>query len=233
MITETSTTQQRSTIGVGVLARLNGSRRLCALLLIHLFLLLAAAHSVPAQSSQQFDVKTITNDVKNRYKLNAHDVRAIQPLIDSENKKVVKIYARFCSNEPEYSARVWMQFVEERLSFESGLSTRLTAKQKEALRSARSRMERRVVGYIVNDYVGFLSQVLELSDFEFNDVHNVFESESGRKLWAISDYLNNPTRLEKALDEISNETDAKLRRILSPDQWQSYLELTNSFTLIA
>ncbi len=209
-----------------------GFQTIYTLVLMHV-LIFGLGQAATAQRNDLFDVKKITNDVKSRFNLSSRDVKAIQPVIDSENKKVFKIYTRFSGDEPEYSPRVWRQIVEDRMGFESGLGADLTSKQREAVRSARSRMEKRVVDYLVYDYVNYLSQLLELTEFEFNDVNDVFQSESETKRRLITPHIQSPARLQKEIDKVTDETEKKLRRILSPDQWRDYLEFTSSFKLIA
>ncbi len=116
-------------------------RTLCSASIV-LLILLAFPKVSFSQRNELFDVKKITNDIKRMYNLSTHDVRRIQPVINQENKKVVKIYARFCGDEPEYSARMWAQIVEDRMTFESELRSDFTAKQIEAMRFVQARMEK-------------------------------------------------------------------------------------------
>jgi hypothetical protein len=193
---------------------------------------------VPARAQSQrnelFDTQRITTDIKRRFHLSSREVKQIEPVIAQENKKVAKIYVRFCGDEPEYSPRVWRQVVDDRMSFESTLGGAvLTVKQKEAVRSARAKMEKRILDYLIVDYVTFLSQFLELTEFEYNDVNTIFESESEKKRHLVIDHLDNPALLAKEIDRVSDETEFRLRSVLTPDQWRQYKELENTQDLVA
>jgi len=199
-------------------------------LALGVFVIPMAAQS---QRNELFDTQRITSDIKRRFHLSSSDVKQIEPVIAQENKKVAKIYVRFCGDEPEYSSRVWRQIVDDRMSFESSLSSSLTIKQKEALRSARAKMEKRIVDYLVVDYVTFLSQLLELSDFEFSDVNDIFESESEKKRRLITDHLGNPGLLAREIERVTDETEFRLKSVLSPEQWRQYNELESTQDLVA
>jgi len=199
-------------------------------LALGVFVIPMAAQS---QRNELFDTQRITSDIKRRFHLSSSDVKQIEPVIAQENKKVAKIYVRFCGDEPEYSSRVWRQIVDDRMSFESSLSSSLTMKQKEALRSARAKMEKRIVDYLVVDYVTFLSQLLELSDFEFSDVNDIFESESEKKRRLITDHLGNPGLLAREIERVTDETEFRLKSVLSPEQWRQYNELESTQDLVA
>ena len=199
-------------------------------LLVLFFLILF--QSVAAQKNGMFEVTRITRDVSSRFSLNRRDAKTIEPLIKEENFRTVELYSRFGGEEAEYSSRVWRQLVDDRLRFESKITTGLTMKQVKAIRSARARLEERLLRYLVEDYLAFLSEVLSFSDFEYNDVAKLFESDAHKKLLLISAHISEPAVIIKELDRVSRETDAALRKSMSSEQWNGFRKLTDGQELV-
>jgi hypothetical protein len=185
------------------------------------------------QNANLFEVKNLTSDIKHRFHLSPRDVKAIERLIDKENRSIVKIYARFSGSEPEYSTRLWRLVIDDRLAFESGIEPALTKVQKGALRSARARMESRLLEYLVRDYVGFLSQLLELDDLESDDVADLYNADVAKRCRLLVTHSSNPAMLQKEMENLTHETERKLRKILSEEHWKYYRELTEPIKAIA
>src|SRR5688572_10277688 len=93
----------------------------CAMALLVVVVLLAAPRPGLSQNHNMFEVKKLKVEIKNRFHLTVRDLKTIEPIIDNENRKFMKIYARFSGDEPEYSIRVWRQLVDDRLGFEKGM----------------------------------------------------------------------------------------------------------------
>jgi hypothetical protein len=213
--------QRSSAKGRRILPRSSFLIRASFLILI-LFLL--PRESYP-QRNEVFGVTNLINDVKKRFKLSALDVKSIKPLINEENKNVLQIYVRFSGDEPEYSRRVWREMIERRRDFEAGIRPDLTKRQRAALRAARTGMERRILNYLVDDYVSFLARFLDLNEWEFEDVQDLFESESKRTYQVMTDYLSDPGLLQMEIERITEETDSRMQKILTGEKWRDYRTL--------
>jgi hypothetical protein len=202
-----------------------------SLLLLGLTLLISF-HSVSAQRSGMFEVTRIEREVKSRFSLSRRDAKAIEPFLKEENFRTVELYSRVGGEEPEYSGRVWRQVVDDRLRFESKVATGFTVKQVKAIRSARSRLEERLLRYLIEDYLAFLSEILLFGDLEYNDVAKLLESEADKKLILVSAHISEPSVLIKALDSVTRETETGLRKAMSPEQWHGFRKLTDGQELI-
>ena len=185
-------------------------------------LLLAAPANVSAQDGDFFNVSTIMRDVKSQYKLNRTDLRRIAPLVENENFDVLMIYVRFGGNEPDYSRAVWHDVVSRRTDFEARLDGKLTARQRSALRSARTALERRVLEFLIDDYLFFVSDILELDGLELEAVEHLFNKEIRKKHTLILKNLRWPALLQLELEKAGTETDTWLTRILTPEQIRIY-----------
>lgn len=192
-------------------------------LLLLLFILPQKAYF--QKSNNVFAVSRVISDVKKRYKLNSQDVTKIKPLINRENNDIIQLYARFSTEEPEYSHRLWQEMIVQRRDFETR-KVILTKRQKVALRAARTGMEKRLLNYLVGDYVNFLGQLLNLGEFEFNDVQDIFETDKDKKYGLATNYLFNSVLLQKELEIVSEETERAMRKILSNEQWRDYRSLS-------
>ncbi len=200
---------------------------------ILLFLLLVLPETVHLQRNDPFAIRDITLDIRKQFNLSVSELKTIKPLIDQESRNVVRVYSRFSGDQPEYSNRVWMQIVEGRQQFEFGIQGDLTSRQRHALRAVRSHLEARILDDLLQDYMHFLGDFLELGEFEYKDVDRLLQAECQRKRWLVSSYLTNPPRLQQELGAVTDETDRGLRAILSDVQWRYYLELVDPAKLVA
>ena len=196
-------------------------------LMVFIFLPIAflTPSSGNAQNNHLFAVNPIIRDVKAQLRLNVQDVRLVAPLIEQENRDVLLIYARFDSDEPEYSPALWKEVVNRRLEFESRSGTNLTNRQKAALRIARTALERRVLGILVDDYIYFLVDALELTDLQTEGVDYLLKIDCRKKHRSIINHYMSPAFLEAEIKMIDGDTDTKMRDILSPVQLRIYHSL--------
>ena len=178
------------------------------------------------QSSGFFAVKRIIEIVQKRFKLNKKELADISPLIKQENIDVLSIYVRYGGDEPEYSAALWQEIISRRIEFENRVDIKLNNRQKVALRAARTALEDRVLGSVVDDFVFSLGQFLELNSFETEAVQNILCSEYKRKHRLILKELARRSLLERELETISEETEECLKNILSADQFRDYKSLS-------
>lgn len=210
-----------------VLARVGYS--LAALCCLVLFLP-QASHS---QRNDILEVKALKSEIRTRFSLSERDLVRIEPLIDQEGRKLLRMYVRFSGDEPEYSSRVWDQVIEDRTSFDLSLAPTLSRRQKEAVRSARYRMEKKVLRYLVDDYMNLLGQILDLNDFQSSEMSDLFESDCTRRTQLISLRLGDVPRLQRELEYVGETTEVSLKRILTAEQWRMYGKLKENSTPVA
>ena len=196
-------------------------------------LLLCMPHSTFSQRNDLLEVKALKSEIRSLFSLNDNDLVRIGPLIDQEGRKLVKMYVRFSGEDPEYSSRVWDQVIEDRSTFEQSLVNTLSRRQKVALKSARARMEKKVLGYLVDDYLNLLVQILDLSDFQSTEIADLFDSDFTKKTQLIALRLGDVPRLQKELEYVSDTTEQSLKRILTADQWRMFCQLKENSTPVA
>lgn len=211
-------------------------RYIKAKLMVSVFLLagLLTPSTGYAQNNRLFAVQSIIRDVKTQLKLTTEDLRQVGPLIEQENMDVLLIYARFDDDEPEYSPALWQDIIDRRTVFESRLRPSLTHRQKAALRIARAALERRILGILVDDYIFYLSDTLELSDLQVEGLDYLLRIDSRKKHRLIIYHHADPAFLQAEVKKVDEETESKIRNILSPVQLRLYhsLRLAN-FDLIS
>ena len=192
-------------------------------------ILIALTLVVPAISHAQkgdfFNVSSIMREVKNQFKLNRTDLRRLGPLVENENFDVLMIYVRFGGNEPEYSRAIWNDVTTRRSDFERRLERSLTVRQRSALRTARTALERRVLEFLIDDYVFFVSDILELDGLELEAIEHLFDKEIRQKHKLVLKNLKEPTRLQFELEKVSLETETWIAKILTPEQLRIYRTL--------
>jgi hypothetical protein len=94
-------------------------------------------------------------------------------------------------------------------------------------------MEKKVLGYLVGDYMNLLVQTLDLSDFQSSEISELFESDCTKKTQLISLRLSDVPRLQKELEFASEMTEISLKRIMTVDQWRTYCRLKENSTPVA
>jgi len=177
-----------------------------------------------------FDIGSVVQDVKTRYNLSKMDVSRIRPMIERENEDVIVMYTRFEGSSSTYSATLWREVIRRRSDFESRLDANLTARGKTAVRAARTEMEERLFGVLVDEYIYFLDESLELNPFQFAIVDDLFKKEYRTKHRMIVKHLNDAALLERELDSASDSTNAEMERILLPTQIRCYRALLSPGT---
>jgi hypothetical protein len=196
-------------------------------------LMLLFPQDASSQRTDILEVKALKSEIRTRFSLSERDLVRIEPWIDQEGKKLIRMYVRFSGDEAEYSSRVWDQVIEDRASFELSLAPTLSRRQKEAVRSARSRMEKKVLRYLVDDYLNLLGQLLDLSDFQSSEIADLMDSDSTKKTQLIALRLGDVPHLQKELEYVTQTTELSLKRILTSDQWRMFLQLKENSTPVA
>jgi hypothetical protein len=187
-----------------------------------LVLLIFVAGTSHAQKADFFNVSSIMRDVKSEFKLNRGDVRRLGPMIENENFDVLMIYVRFGGAEPEYSRAIWRDVISRRTEFESRLDPKLTTTQRSALRSARTALERRVLEFLIQDYLSLVSSILGLDGLELEAMEHLFDKEIQRKHRLVFNNLRKTSFLQSELEKVSLETESWLAKILTPEQLRIY-----------
>lgn len=200
--------------------------RLNTLSLIVFALLTSCFLPLAARSNDDFGLSTVIRDVKKRFKLSVRDVECIRPILNIENTGVLKMYIRFSQPEPDYSDRVWRELIVNRSTFESALRPYLSKRQDSALRAARAELEKRILDYLVQDFVEFLGEILYLDALEFSEVRWILEKENKRKYQLIHNHLSDPTRLTAEMEKITRATRLEMETILSDEQLRTFRALT-------
>src|SRR5438552_6745096 len=95
-----------------VSSRLNDASRtpisLPTFMLIAFFsLVLFFPVTASAQRNDILEVKVLKNEIRNRFSLTERELSRIEPMIDTEGRKLIRMYVRFSGDVPEYSSRVW------------------------------------------------------------------------------------------------------------------------------
>jgi len=94
-------------------------------------------------------------------------------------------------------------------------------------------MEKKVLRYLVDDYLNLLGQLLDLSDFQSSEIADLMDSDSTKKTQLIALRLGDVPRLQKELDYVTQTTELSLKRILTSDQWRMFLQLKENSTPVA
>src|SRR5690242_16128752 len=74
------------------------------LLVAFLFFLLSMPPTASAQRNDILEVKAVKSEIRTRFSLSERDLVRIEPWIDQEGRKLIKMYVRFNGDEPEYSS---------------------------------------------------------------------------------------------------------------------------------
>jgi hypothetical protein len=228
-LNEIKLTRNRREIGGAIFERFCRASTLLPILLILLFISINAF----AQTHAVYNVQPIIKDVKSKYGLTTQDLNRLIPLIKQENFEILTIYATFGDSENSYSPKLWIEIIDRRCEFDARIKGKLTKRQESALRTVRTEMEEQILNDLVEQYITFLSDYLELEPFQFDRINDLFFKEYKRKHRLITKNLSNIDYLQTELDSISRETESEIERILTPMQFRQYLTLSAQDEFIA
>ena len=181
-------------------------------------LLLLGANSANSQGPDILGVRGLMPRLKKTYKLTTADVASLAPLIRQENVEMLILYLRFSKDPPEYSDRVWMQIIELRGRSDTNWATGLTGRHRSALVAASRVLERRMLTILVEDYVDFMAENLDLDDWQFDEVTKAFVWDRKQRQAAVNKNIANLPVLHREFAAIAAQTEWSLGRIMTPEQ---------------
>ena len=184
---------------------------------------LLAAH---AQSSEWSSSATLESRLKRAYKLTSNDLQRIRPLINRESESVAQTYGRYSGDRyrPSFLS-LWDAIRANRWDFEAGLPADLTARQKNALRAARTEFESRSLNLWLEDYLEFLADVLDFDRIQMSCTLTIFGIETEKRLRLIVNETEKSVRMNDEWQLITNVREEELKKILDLDQIRAYLSL--------
>lgn len=188
------------------------------------FALLLTVH---AQLEGLFDTRAVEQTMKQDFRLSSRDMKVLRPFIIGESKSMLQILSECKDRCEESYMRLWNKVLASRREFESSRLNGLAPRQQTALRAVRLKFEKMVLEQLVDDYTDQLGDYLELDWIQVNLVAKVFAAEYRKRLKLLEGTASNNAEIDLKWRAITNERDKRLELILSPQQWQDYLELTN------
>jgi len=198
-----------------------GKQCTLAVLFFVLLLFFGACPARP-QGHDLLGVRGVLPRLKKTYKLTSTDIQNLTPLVRQQNLEMLTLYFRFSKDPPEYSQRVWIQIIELRHQFDSSQSTGLSIRRRSALLAANRMLEGRMLTILVEDYVEFLAELLELDDWQFDEVSDAFEWDRKQKQSAVNRHSADLPALFRELAALTAHTEWNIRRILTPDQFREF-----------
>jgi hypothetical protein len=193
-----------------------------------ILLLVIAPPNLYPQAMLFSNVKDVVKDVQRQFRLNSEEIQELKPLILEENADVFRIYSRYGLRDPEFSTEIWREIIQRRMDFEKRLGARLSGRQKAALRSVRTMLEGRVIGFWAEDYAMFLGEFLELEALEAELIQFILSEEYAERHRLIVKHIGHPVILQQKMENVYWETERKLKLILSPAQFRDYRTLVET-----
>ena len=197
-------------------------------LVLAIFVSLTSAFFVAAhaQAGEWSNSPTLESRLKRAYKLTSSDLQRLRPLISRESENVAETYGRYSAEKYRQSfLSLWDGIRANRWEFEAGLPADLTARQKKALRAARTEFESRSVNIWLEDYLEFLAEVLELDRLQMSCTMTIFGIETEKRLRVIVKETEKSVRMNTEWESITNVREEELKKILDIDQLRDYRSL--------
>jgi len=192
------------------------------LLALTVCVLCLSSTSCFGQEDEYLGVSNVEDRVKREFRLTQQDVRYLHPLIKSENEKVLVTYRHFSEQDSENFLGLWQSIRAGRREFETGLESFFSARQKKALRSARSEIESRILNMWMEDFLNTLTETLELDKLQMSFVAGVFQSETEKRHQLILIEAERRAELSRAWQDLTDKRDRSLEIILDPQQFREY-----------
>lgn len=198
-----------------------------------LVLLLFGTSTARSQGHDILGARGLIPRLKKTYKLTTADVASLTPLVSQENVAMLTLYLRFSKDPPEYSERVWIQIIELRQRSEKQSTTGLNGRRRSALVAASRMLERRMLTILVEDYVEFLAEYLELEDWQFDEVSNAFDWDRKQKLASVNRQTGDLPALHRELAAVSAQTEWSIRNVLTSEQFKELRQMLEKGTPVS
>lgn len=177
------------------------------------------------QDIDLFDTSSLEKRLVWQFNLTRHDVKLLHPLIRHESEKVLLVFGRCSQDKSDDFISLWDKFRIDHMQFELGLANDLSNRQKSALRAARIEFEMKTLNVWLDDYIGMLTDLLELDSFKLTCLLRVFENETSKRYKHILAEARTRRPMDKQWQDITDERERYIRLILDDDQLHSYLSL--------
>lgn len=185
--------------------------------------LLTNAGPVYCQGRDIFGSQELTRQLKKKYKLSRSEITRLTPLIRLENIDVTSLYLRYSLDEPDYSQKIWNEIVERRRDvIDRSNDGLLSDRQRRVVADARSTLERRMLILLVEDYVDFLASILDLSDWQADELELILTKDRERKEFLLRKHLTNVRVLFDEFSTVTKDSQNRIERLLEPDQIRAY-----------
>ncbi len=175
-----------------------------------------------AQTTGLFETASVEHLIKRQFKLSSGDMRTLSPLVRRENEVLLSILDRCSDSENKNYMSLWNSIRRTNSDFEANAIRGLTLVQKKAIHKARFELEMRILDYWLDDYLQELDELLEFDWVQTNRVALVFENEFEERIKLLVGGSGGSTSTDELWFKLSEERDARLEKILTPDQLQEY-----------
>lgn len=202
-------------------------------LIIILFILLIIPTAAKSQDYSVFNLRNIIKAVKVKYNLSVKDINLLLPLIKQENFEILAIYLRLDVSQNGYSETLWDNIITRRYEFETRIKGKFTKHQESILQAVRGEMEAQILSLLVESYISFLGDYLELDHFQLEGIGDLLNGDYKRKHQLIIRKSSNVPLLQNEIEKINRQTESGIEKIISPAQLRLYLMLSDQNEYIA
>jgi len=190
-----------------------------------ILLVIAGLAAAFGQDEEIFDTRTLETQLKWQYRLSPSEVRLLHPLIARENQHLVMAFFRFSAERSDDFMSLWDEVRISRGDFESSVDPALSRRQKQALRSVRTRIESRVLDLWTDDYIAVLDVQLELDQVQQSCIRRIFHDERSSRHRLIISEAQNAVRKDAEWQALLDQRERSLRELLDSDQMLEYLQM--------
>jgi hypothetical protein len=153
------------------------------------------------------------------------------PLILRQMEHLRRMYGRYDTGEvPLFiwcNDQVWWELYKGRSYLRELINKDISAKSATRIWTEQYRMETEVLSLLISDQMSFLIDELDLSEDQVDEIETTLRHDAiiKHRLFREIAEGEDPGRLFERIDDISVSTEARLLRILLPEQHSDYLRL--------
>ena len=163
-------------------------------------------------------------NLKSRYGLNDRQLNQLRPHIERQAGSLYKILSKYRDRSEIVFRPFWMDmdiWLDLQIIRQEP-SPNLNKSQREALRAVYSTMEKEIVLILIDEQVLMLAEELELDSYQAENIYNILVQNSKRNRLLIDRPPPSLDSLCRKLEEISDETEIKIGKVLLPEQFKKY-----------
>jgi hypothetical protein len=205
----------------------SGSSGFLIALFLGAWLIFTLSMPLPVTAQSDGASRVTMRNLKSRYGLNDRQLDQLRPQIERQAGILYKILSKNRDRSEIFFRPFWMDtdiWLDLQIIREEPIPN-LNKSQREALHGVYTTMEKEIVLILIDEQVLMLAEEIELDSYQAEYIYNILVENSKRNRLLIDRPPLSLESLCSKLEEIIDETEIKIGKVLLPEQLKKYLKI--------